>query len=159
MKTLLLGMGNTLLCDDGVGVRLAKDFKERLANVPELTVVDECCVGGLNILDVMAGYDRVIVIDAIKTAGGLAGTTYHFDAERLRETEHVASVHDVNFATALELGRKSGMPLPKPEDIHILAVEVEDNATFSERMSPALEGSYSRYATAVYAEIQTLLAS
>ncbi len=46
MKTILLGMGNPILCDDAVGVRLAQDFKGKLSEIPGLDIIEECSVGG-----------------------------------------------------------------------------------------------------------------
>ena len=100
MKTLLLGMGNPILCDDAVGVRLARDIGSTLAGVPNLNVVEECSVGGLNLLDVLKGYERAIVLDSIETSGGVAGRWHRFGLEALGDSLHLTSIHDVNFATA-----------------------------------------------------------
>ncbi|MBN2575406.1 MAG: hydrogenase maturation protease [Deltaproteobacteria bacterium] len=142
MKTLLLGMGNPILSDDAIGIRLATDLAQRLLGYPGLTVRADCSVGGLEVLDVMAGYSRAIIIDSIQTVGGVPGQWHAFDAEALRETMHLTNVHDANFATALELGHRLGIRLPKPSDICVFAVEAEDTVTFSERMTPALEARY-----------------
>lgn len=155
MKTLLLGMGNPILSDDAVGVRLAGDFAGRLRGVEDLDVVEECCVGGLNLVDVLRGYERAIVLDSIQTQGGVPGEWYRFDLDALRETMHLASIHDVNFATAMELGRRLGVPLPG--EVHIFAVEVEENLTFSERMTPALERSYPGIARAIFEDVRELV--
>ena len=157
MKTLLLGMGNPILCDDAVGVRLAYDFKGKLMGIPALDVMEECSVGGLDLLDVLCGYDRALILDSIRTGGGVPGEWYYFTAEALRETVHLTNIHDANFATALELGRATGVALPKDSDIHIFAVEAKENLTFSERMTPELEGAFSCYASAILGEIRGLL--
>lgn len=156
-ETLLLGMGNPILTDDAVGVRLVADFARRLEGTPGLSVVAECSVGGLNLLDVLSGYSRAIVVDSVRTRGGVPGRWYHFDGTALRDTMHLSSIHDANFATALELGRRLGMRLPQPPDIDIFAVEVLDNATFSERMSPELELSYPALSAGIYDAVRALL--
>jgi hydrogenase maturation protease len=157
MKTLLMGMGNPILCDDAVGVRLARDFKRRLGNMPGMDVLEECAVGGLSLLDFFTGYDRVVVLDSIRTEGGIPGMWYYFTARALRDTLHLTNIHDVNFATALELGRVVGMPLPLPGEIHIFAVEAKENRAFSEEMTPELESTYSLYAPAILNEVLKLL--
>jgi hydrogenase maturation protease len=157
VKTLLLGMGNAILCDDAVGIRLAKYLGKRLAHAPGLSVLEECSVGGLNILDVVTGYDRLIILDSIKTGGAKPGDWYRFTGESLRETMHLDSVHDTNMATALELGRKLGLKLPEDRDIHIFAVEVQDNITFSERMTEVLERDFLQYAEEIYKEAAELV--
>jgi hydrogenase maturation protease len=155
MRTLLVGMGNPILSDDAVGVRLAGALAPHLAG--KVDVVEECSVGGLDLLDVLRGYDRAIVLDSLRTSGGTPGDWHRFDASALRETVHLAGVHDANFATALELGRRLGMPLPDPGEIHVFAVEVEDDRTFSERMTPRLERRFPSCAAAILEEVRALL--
>jgi hydrogenase maturation protease len=159
MSTLLLGMGNPILTDDAVGVRLATDFARRLEGFPDLAVEADCSVGGLNLLDVLSGYSRAIVLDSLRTVGGEPGRWYAFDADALRETMHLTNVHDVNFATALELGHRLGLPLPRPSAVHIFAVEVLDVMTFSEQMTPALENGYPLFAAEIFREVERLLAA
>jgi len=155
--TLLLGMGNPILSDDAIGVRLVKDFRERLAGLDGLDVVEECSVGGLDLLDVIEGYSRVIVVDSIKTQGGVPGAWYYFTADRLRETMNLTNVHDTNFITALELGRRLGMTLPPDEETHIFAVEIIENLTFSEEMSEPLEKIYPTLANEIFRQISSLI--
>lgn len=138
MKTLVVGMGNPIVTDDAIGVRLAEALAARLRERPDVTVVPECSVGGLNLLDVLSGYDRVVVLDSIKTRDARPGDWHHFTAEALRETMNLANVHDANFATALALGRRLGLPLPSDDQIHVIAVEIVENLTFGEDLSPEL---------------------
>ncbi len=161
MNTLLLGMGNPILCDDAVGIRLARFMSPRLSHAPQLsctpTIMEECSVGGLNILEIITGYEQLIILDSIKTSGASPGKWYRFTAQSLKETMNLNNVHDANFASALELGRRIGLPLPIDENIHIFAVEVLDNITFSEVMSPPLEIGFPEYAEEIFTEIYQLL--
>lgn len=159
MTTLLLGMGNPILRDDAVGVRLARDFASRLDGVPGLHVEAECQVGGLNLLDVLQGHERAIVLDSVETRDPDPGTWHHFNAGALRETVNLTCIHDANFATALELGRRLGIPLPRTEEIHLFVVEIEDGRTFSETMSAALEERYPEFASEIFERIESILAS
>jgi hydrogenase maturation protease len=157
VKTLLLGMGNPILSDDAVGIRLAEGLGRRLQPRPDLVVREECCTGGLELLDVVAGFDRLIVLDSIKTDGGRPGDWYRFDGTALRETMHLNNVHDANFATAMELGRHMGLHVPGDGDIHVLAVEISDNLTFGERLGPELEAALPDLVDQMLEEIRTLL--
>jgi len=132
MKTLILGLGNPILTDDGVGYQVAKEL-EAILNQQEVTIM-ETSLAGLSLLDLLAGYDRAIIIDAIQTVGGKAGQIYQLDPEAFNATRHVASPHDVNFATALELGNQLGLALPC--QIDIFAIEVSDTSSFSEECTP-----------------------
>lgn len=157
VKTLLLGMGNPILRDDAVGVRLATDIGRRLGPIEGLHTVAECSVGGLELLPIIAGYGRVVVFDSIKTKDPKPGAWHSFTAADLRPTMHLANVHDTNFATALELGRRVGLELPPPEAIQVFAVEILDNLTFDERMTPALEDAYGGCADAIFGQVHAWL--
>lgn len=137
MKTLILGLGNPILSDDGVGLRVAGELKGRL-DQQEATVM-ETSMAGLSLLDALAGYDKAIIIDAIQTVEGKAGQIYRLDPEAFNTTRHAASPHDVNFATALELGNRLGLALP--QQIVIFAIEVADASTFSEECTPEVKGA------------------
>lgn len=132
MKTLVLGLGNPILSDDGVGIRVAEELEGKVD--PQKVTVMETSMAGLDLLDMLAGYDRAIIIDAIQTVGGQAGDIYQLEPGALDSTQHAASPHDVNFATALELGKRLGLPLP--QQIVIFAIEVADASTFSEECTP-----------------------
>jgi len=157
VRTIVLGMGNPILCDDAVGIRLARDFQARAPRRPEVDYVVDCSVGGLNLLDLVTGYDRLIVFDSIQGGGGPPGTWYQMTGESFRETMNLTNVHDANFTTAMELGRLMGSRLPSPADTHIFAVEIADNTTFCEQMTPLLEAAYPRLAQEILAEALRLL--
>ena len=137
MRTLILGLGNPILSDDSVGLRVARALEDRL-NQPEITVM-ETSVAGLDFLDLLAGYDRAIIIDAIQTREGKVGQVYRLEPEALNTTRHAITSHDVDFATALELGNRLGLALP--QQIIIFAIEVENVSSFSEECTPEVEGA------------------
>jgi hydrogenase maturation protease len=157
-RTVLIGMGNPILTDDAVGIHLARELHRRLGERNDVDVIEECCVGGLSLLDLLAGYDRLILLDSIKTAGGTPGTWYRFDARSLRETMNMRNVHDTNLATAMELGRRMGQRVPAEDESHIIAVEISDNLTFAETLSPELQAAYPELAADILAEVEALLA-
>jgi len=134
-KTLILGLGNSLLCDDGVGIYVAAELKNRI-NRPEITVI-ETGVAGLSLLDLLVGYDRAIIIDAIQTVGGKAGQIYRLDPGAFDTALHTASAHGIDFTTALEFGKKLGLSLP--QQIVIFAIEASDVNTFSEECTPEVK--------------------
>jgi hydrogenase maturation protease len=134
-KTLILGLGNSLLCDDGVGICVAAELKNRVDR-PEITVM-ETGVAGLSLLDLLIGYDRAIIIDAIQTVGGKAGQIYRLDPKAFDTALHTASSHGIDFTTALEFGKKLGLPIP--QEIVILAIEASDVSTFNEECTPEVK--------------------
>jgi len=143
MKTLVVGLGNPILTDDGVGVKVAYAVRDALASagLPGVTVT-EASVGGLHLMEMMAGYDRVILVDAIQTQTGQSGAVYSLtlgDVAAATPTQHSASAHDMNLPTALEMGRRLGLALP--DTVEIFAIEVEDVVTFGESCTRAVNAA------------------
>ncbi len=136
MKVLVLGIGNPLRSDDGVGIHVIEALKDE--NLGKSVDIKEG-LSGLDMLNAIIGYERIIMIDAIKT-GGEPGTIYKLSVEDLhaQQTLHAFSTHDVDIPTMLKLGRDL-YPGKIPEDIVIIAVEAEDIETFSETCTPKVE--------------------
>jgi hydrogenase maturation protease len=132
MKTLILGLGNPVRADDSVGLRVAQALARRLSS-PDITVM-EASVSGLDILDLLVGCERAIIIDAIQTRGGQPGQIYRLQPGTFTATRHSANPHSVDFATALELGERLGLTLPK--EIVIFGIEVAEVDSFSEECTP-----------------------
>jgi hydrogenase maturation protease len=137
MKTLVIGLGNPILKDDGVGIWTARRVRKMLPPGAEVDVV-EVSVGGLALMEAMVGYQRVVLIDAIMTADGQPGQVYQLGLRDLPETLNTRSAHDADLRTALRVGRQLGARLPADEDIHIVAIESSDVTTFGETPTPAV---------------------
>lgn len=133
MKTLVLGLGNDILCDDGVGIYIANGVAEQLKAraIPNSDIeVKTAMLAGFNLLDLLTGYDRVILIDAIKTNTGKVGEIYQLTPDSFKTTPRLFSFHDIDFLTALELAKQLQMPMPS--EIKIFAIQVQDTETLSE---------------------------
>ena len=151
MKTLILGIGNPILGDDGVGFHVAQELARRVKD--DAIDIEDACTGGLNLLDLMAGYDKVIIIDAIKTEQGEPGEIYQLRPEDFSTSVHLASsLHDVNFPTVLEIGNKF-MPGEMPREIVIFAIEVEEIETFTEEMTTKVQEAVPQVVKLVLGEI------
>jgi hydrogenase maturation protease len=137
-KILFLGLGNEILSDDGIGPRLVKDLAKK--NQGENIDFATSSCGGLEIMECIHGYKKVIFIDAIRTLNGKPGNIFHFIPSDFRETSNLSNLHDVNFITALHLGNVLDLDLPS--DLHIIAVEIIEDREFSEKLTPALDKMY-----------------
>jgi len=133
MNTLILGIGNPILTDDGVGIRIAQRLKEENAKLK----VIETSEAGITLLDLVAGYDKLIIIDSIKTEKGKPGDLYKLELEDLKPSKDFSSSHGIGIATAFELGQRLGYRLPK--FVSIYAVEIKDNTTFGEKCTEEVE--------------------
>ncbi|MGB9625699.1 MAG: hydrogenase maturation protease [Phycisphaerae bacterium] len=145
-RTLVLGLGNPLLADDGVGLRVAQRVRSMLTGRPEIEVAEDYC-GGLRLMERLIGFDRAVLIDA-RCSGGRPGTVclLALDAAPGR---HLASSHDVDLPTAIELGRRAGASLPAIEDIRVVAIEAADVLTFREECTPPVRAAIERAVDAV----------
>ncbi len=151
MKTLVLGLGNPILSDDSAGLRVAAALRERIDR-PDVTIL-ETELGGLNLLELLTGYDQAIIIDAIQTPQGLPGAIYQLTPGSVTGSRRINSTHSINFADNLELGRKLGLPLPR--DITIVAIEASDISTFSEECTPRVKQAISLCVDKVCKMVQT----
>ncbi|MFO0553191.1 MAG: hydrogenase maturation protease [Polyangiaceae bacterium] len=129
-RALVIGLGNPLLGDDGVGIVASRLVRDVIA--PSEADVVEVYAGGLRLLDAMVGYRRVINVDALMS-GVRGGSVHRLDVGELRRTKNLTSTHDTNLATALELGRTIGMEIP--DHVRIVGVEVVDTSSFKEALS------------------------
>jgi hydrogenase maturation protease len=137
VRTLVLGVGNPILSDDGVGIHVARALKEKsLAGV----TVEELAASGLELLDVVVGYDEVIIIDAIQTKGGKPGDFYELEEKDFEKSIHGSSPHGINIATALALGRKI-VPMKMPKRVLFIAVEAEDIVNVSEKLTEKVQAA------------------
>jgi len=135
MKTLVLGLGNPILSDDGAGIRIAQEIEKQVKD--HQVTVAETSEAGLKLLESIIGYDKVIIIDAVQTERGHSGQIYRLGPEDFSRTKYFSSPHQINFATALELGKM--LNLAMPQIITIFAVEAKDITTFSEKCTPEVE--------------------
>jgi hydrogenase maturation protease len=137
-RTVVVGLGNVTLTDDGAGPRAAQELARRLVGTPTAADVRivECGAGGLRLMESMVGFGRAIVLDALRTGNLPVGTVVALDPDDLSGSLHQGSVHDLGLAEALEVGRVAGVELP--EVVHVLGVEVRDVDTFGEDLSPAV---------------------
>ncbi len=133
MKTLILGLGNPILSDDGIGVHVAREIKRQL---PDLDVL-EASAAGFRVVDEMLGYDRVILIDSIITGLQPVGSVFELSPEQFRNASHYSSPHDMGLFEAFDLMQKHGAILP--QELVIIAIEVKDIDTFSEQFTPGVE--------------------
>ena len=105
MKTIVLGIGNLILGDDGVGVHVANEVKKHI-NSPDITV-DEALTGGMNLLDLLLGYDKAIIIDAVKSDKVENGEVRRITLADFN-TMHSCNPHDVSLVEAIEMAKKMG---------------------------------------------------
>jgi len=135
---LILGVGNEILTDDGIGPKLVNQLNRN--RLPAGIDYMNTSLGGLEMLDLICRYDNVVLIDAMKTGSYRPGSVHYFTPDDFTETLHLSNFHDINFLTALELGKRTGMPVPA--NIHIIAIEIIEDMVFDTEFSPLIREQY-----------------
>ena len=128
-RTLVVGLGNVLMKDDGVGVHAVRQLRRML---PPRIVVAEVGTAVLDALHLYEWADRIIGIDALQ-AGGAAGTIYSFGVDDVDDPAVKASLHEMGLIAGLRF-----LKGPRPA-ISILAVEPETMDFGMELSAPVQE--------------------
>ena len=138
-RTLILGLGNPILGDDGVGIAIAREIKERWPSDPSTDII-EASLAGRFLLDLITGYRTVIVADAIITdENAQAGTVYTLSVDDLGKVVNPYASHALDLRTTVELGKQLGYNMP--QTIRIYAVEIKENTVFREGLNPEVEAA------------------
>jgi hydrogenase maturation protease len=136
MKTIILGMGNTLLYDDGIGIIIKRYLEKHFEDYYQDIDFVETSWGGFRIIDLLRDYDSAVIIDSIVTKKKPVGYIHHLTPKDLLPSLRLNSYHDINFITALDLAKS--LKVKMPDIIDIFAVEIENNYTISEQIDPVL---------------------
>jgi hydrogenase maturation protease len=140
MKTLIIGLGNPILGDDGVGWEVARRLEEHFAGQRPDLEFDYLSLGGLSLMERMIGYRRVLLIDSLTTGTRPLGevTTFTLDDLADLSSGHTTAAHDTSLKTALATGRKLGADLPEDRHVYIVAIEARQVHDLQEGLTPPI---------------------
>lgn len=147
-KTLIIGLGNILKGDDGIGVRVAEILSQR--ELPAGVAVEEVGTPGIDLMNRFEGWQKVILVDAVQM-GAKPGTWRRFSPQdvRLIANGNVLSLHEPDLASVLELAQALNM---LPDEIVIYGVEPQD-LTFMAPLSSPVEAIINIIAEQILSEI------
>jgi hydrogenase maturation protease len=140
------------LTDDAVGLHVVRQLREQLADDPRIEV-RETMEMGLALLDFFVGRRAVILVDSIQTGRVPPGTIHEVDANGLKQLTG-RTPHFLGVGETLALGRR--LDLPMPENVRILAVEVEDPFTLGTEMTPVVQRAMPEVVTRLLALVVEL---
>ena len=151
MKTIVIGLGNPILGDDGVGWKVAEEVREQLTSSPTLFTdsdsnpvdVEFLSLGGISLMEYLISYERAIVIDAVESEQEIGSVV----VSKLSEmpdysTLHTTSAHDTSLQNALKLGKAMGAKLP--EDVTVVGIVTNYGFEFGEELSPPVARAVSQ---------------
>lgn len=156
MNTLVVGLGNPILGDDGVGWKVVEEIKKQLTSPSTSFLpggwnqieVDCVSLGGIGLMERLIGYDRAILIDAFAIED-MVGSISVLSLDKLPNYSayHTTSIHDTSLQNAIELGREMGACLP--EDVTIVGIATRRVYDFSQELSPLVAQAVPRAAQLV----------
>jgi hydrogenase maturation protease len=135
MTTVLVGLGNPVRGDDAVGLHVAEAVGRLLAERPLDGVrVATSTRGGLELLDLLEGADRAVVVDCLEAPNALPGRIRTVTLDALAGSARLVGSHDIGLAAAVELGRLLGLSMPDRLDVVGVEANLDDEIT--EGLSP-----------------------
>ncbi|HSJ50891.1 MAG TPA: hydrogenase maturation protease [Actinomycetota bacterium] len=146
-RTLVLGLGNELAGDDAVGLLVARALRNELAGRAEVV---ESSASGLALIEVFAGVDRAVVIDAIKTGRTPPGTILEMTVAHVGRVL-APSLHHAGLPELAAVAERVGLRFPS--HTRVFAVEVEDPYT----LGGGLSESVARSVTEVVARVRDVI--
>ncbi len=139
-RILLLGLGNDILSDDAIGLRVVAALKERLAANENITVLESSEMG-LALLDLIIGFETVVIVDAVQTGKVPTGFVHEIDGSDLQASATL-SPHFLGIGEMLALGTRLGFSMPG--NVRIFAIEVADPFTVGTALTEPLEEAFPR---------------
>jgi hydrogenase maturation protease len=152
MDVLVLCLGNALRRDDAVALRVADALQ---LNEAAGVTVRRSAAAGLYLLDDMEGFDRVVVVDAVRTGAHPPGTVLAFPLDALHAPEG-PSPHAIGLPSALSRAAAAGAPVPS--HIEIVAIEAEELDLVGEGLTPSVAAAIPEAVAAVWRAVATLSA-
>jgi len=151
MKTIVLGVGNPILKDDGAGIHVARQLKKYVKD-PDVTL-DEAMTGGMNLLDMILGYEKAIIVDTVKMKDAETGEIRRFSLRDFLPV-HSSNPHDVGLLEAITLAEKLGEDRI-PKEIVVVGISVnETQHVFGGQLSEKIAKAVPKAAETVLSELK-----
>jgi hydrogenase maturation protease len=147
-RCLLLALGNDILKDNGVGLAAASLLRSEFKGAVDIV---EAPGTGLAFLELLGGYDRALLLDAIFTGSAPPGTVLEFSREDFQKAA-APSAHYVGLPEILRQAESLGLEFPR--ELRILALEVENPFELYEGMSPSTRKALKHYVALVRKVLQ-----
>lgn len=145
---VVVGLGNEIASDDGVGLHAAAALAIELCDRSDVEVV-ALPWAGFALLDVLRGRRRAVLIDGLSTGAHPPGAVVRLDEADFGGSVRLNSFHDINYPTVMALGRTMGWEMP--DQVAIWGIEMAVSDEFGEELTPVV-------ADAVATVVQQVLA-
>jgi len=152
-RRLVLGLGNPIMADDGIGIHVTRMIQAKLPQRPDI-VFKELGVSGIRLVEEMLGFDQAILIDSHTGKEPEIGRIRKLTPADFVDTIHPGAPHGTNFASAIEL-YKTLNPEKIPTSIEIYTIDIASEISFGEELSPAVEKAGEQLANLLVRELAT----
>ena len=146
---LIICLGNPLMRDEGIGIRLASELLVHLTDSPDVEVMD-LGTGGLSLMHAVEGRKKIIFVDCALMDQS-TGTMLRFTPEQVRskKVRMRYSLHEGDLLNTLELSRRFGQC---PDDIVIFGIEPKE-IDHGEGLTSDLENNIQQYIQTILKEL------
>jgi len=134
-KILILGLGNEILGDDAVGLLAARELLKVFQGRVDIA---EAAVSGFEIMEIIKGYEKVLLLDAVVTKKHSLGTILELSKEQFKKVVAI-SPHYMGLPEIFQLAATVNINLPN--EIRILAMEIEPPYVLTEGLTKVIEES------------------
>jgi len=137
-KVVILGLGNPVLTDDAVGLKVVERIEELLENepVPGLHTLASTRAG-FELIDLLTGYSHVFIVDAFLAENPEPGKVRWLTMDDVAGNVRLLAPHEVSIDVAFRLAEQ--MKIPMPSEVEIVGIEVKDIYQFSDVMTPVMQ--------------------
>ncbi len=152
MRLLVIGIGNILMKDDGLGVHAANALMQE--EFPENVTVMESGTFTNDIFYLFEGYSHILALDIVH-AKGKAGTIYRLTEEELtKNPEQRMSIHDVDLIDSINM---AALLYKKRPELIILGMEPDDYLSWSMELSPSIQEKFPLFLEKAREEIAKII--
>ena len=133
MKILILGIGNILFGDEGIGAHLANLINQKYKFISNEHIVDVIDGGTLatRLIPIITEYDRVVLIDCVDVDDGKIGDVYSFNSDKVPDyITWNGSAHEVEMLQTLQMIEMMG-DLPPVKIVGVVPFVIGENSTFN----------------------------
>jgi hydrogenase maturation protease len=143
-KVVILGVGNLILKDEGVGIHIIKEMKNK--KLPVGVAALDAGTATLDLLSVICESEKIIVVDALRS-GGEPGTVYRCLPEELMDTDKESlSLHEVGLLDVLLMSQQlGGHACVEPKKIE-----------YGLELTPKVKAAVPRVIQAVFEELEEM---
>lgn len=151
-KTRVICLGNEAMRDDGAAIHVARALRERVPEADRAFDIVESAVAGYDLLELMAGWDRVVFVEAVQLADHQPGDVVRLDPLEDARLLRLCALREAKVAEVMEAGAKLGHAMPA--ELVLIGLQGSDLCTFGNDLTAEVAAAVPRATDEVLAEVK-----